>query len=76
MQVGDKMAGRYGNKGIVTMILPDNEMPHTKDGKHIEVALNPSGPGRMNVGQVLETAGKIARRRASRTSSELRTNVD
>jgi len=62
MQVGDKMAGRYGNKGIVTMILPDHEMPHTGDGKHIEVALNPSGvPGRMNVGQVLETAAaKIA----------------
>jgi DNA-directed RNA polymerase subunit beta' len=62
MQVGDKLSGRYGNKGIVTMILPDHEMPHTKDGKHIEVALNPSGvPGRMNVGQVLETAvAKIA----------------
>jgi len=62
MQVGDKMAGRYGNKGIVTMILPDKEMPHTKDGHHIEVALNPSGiPARMNVGQVLETvAAKIA----------------
>jgi len=62
MQVGDKMAGRYGNKGIVTMILPDHEMPHTADKKHIEVALNPSGvPGRMNVGQVLEVAaGKIA----------------
>jgi len=64
MQVGDKMAGRYGNKGIVTQILPDEEMPHTKDGKHIEVALNPSGvPGRMNVGQLLETAaGKIAQK--------------
>jgi DNA-directed RNA polymerase beta subunit len=62
MQVGDKMAGRFGDKGIVTMILPDAEMPHTKDGRHIEVALNPSGiPGRMNVSQVLETAaGKIA----------------
>lgn len=62
MQVGDKLAGRYGNKGIVTMVLPDKEMPHTKDGKHIEVALNPSGvPGRMNVGQVLETAlSKVA----------------
>ena len=62
MQVGDKMAGRYGNKGIVTMVIPDHQMPHTKDGKHIEAALNPSGvPGRMNVGQVLETAaGKIA----------------
>lgn len=64
MQVGDKMAGRYGNKGIVTMILPDKEMPHTKDGKHVEVALNPSGiPGRMNIGQVLEVAaGKIAQK--------------
>lgn len=64
MQVGDKMAGRYGNKGIVTMILPDEEMPHTRDGHAIEVALNPSGvPGRMNVGQVLETAvGKIAQK--------------
>lgn len=64
MQVGDKMAGRYGNKGIVTQILPDEDMPHTKDGKHIEVALNPSGvPGRMNVGQLLETAaGKIAQK--------------
>jgi DNA-directed RNA polymerase subunit beta' len=62
MQVGDKMAGRYGNKGIVTMVLPDHEMPKTSNGKHIEVALNPSGvPGRMNVGQVLETAAaKIA----------------
>ena len=64
MQVGDKMAGRYGNKGIVTMIVPDAEMPHTKGGEHIEVALNPSGvPGRMNVGQLLETAaGKIAQK--------------
>lgn len=62
MQVGDKLSSRHGAKGIVTMILPDHEMPHTKDGKHIEVALNPSGiPGRMNVGQVLETAAsKIA----------------
>lgn len=62
MQVGDKLAGRYGNKGIVTKIVPDHEMPHTPDGRHIEVALNPSGvPGRMNIGQVLETAAsKIA----------------
>jgi DNA-directed RNA polymerase subunit beta' len=62
MQVGDKISNRYGGKGIVTKILPDVEMPHTKDGKHIEVALNPSGvPGRMNVGQIFETAAsKIA----------------
>lgn len=64
MQVGDKMTGRYGNKGIAVQILPDKDMPYTKDGKHIEVALNPSGvPGRMNIGQVLETAaGKIAQK--------------
>lgn len=62
MQVGDKISGRHGNKGIVSLILPDKEMPATKDGNHIEVALNPSGiPGRINVGQVLETAAaKIA----------------
>lgn len=62
MQVGDKIAGRYGNKGIVTLVVDDDKMPHTKDGKHIEVALNPSGvPGRMNAGQILETAAsKIA----------------
>lgn len=64
MQVGDKISGRHGNKGIVTKVMPDKEMPHTKKGEHVEVALNPSGvPGRMNVGQVLETAaGKIARK--------------
>jgi DNA-directed RNA polymerase subunit beta' len=62
MQIGDKLVGRYGNKGIVTRIIPKEKMPRTKDGKPIEVALNPSGvPGRMNVGQVLETAvSKIA----------------
>lgn len=64
--VGDKLSGRHGNKGIVTMILPDHEMPHTKDekgeAKPLEVLLNPHGvPSRINVGQVMETAvGKIA----------------
>lgn len=64
MNVGDKMVGRHGNKGIVTMILPDNEMPKKKDGSPIEVIMNPIGtPGRMNIGQVLETAAaKIARK--------------
>lgn len=64
MQVGDKLTGRHGNKGIVTKVLPDAEMPRTKGGDHVEVALNPAGvPGRMNVGQVLETvAGKIAKK--------------
>lgn len=64
MQIGDKMSNRSGGKGIVTAVLPDAEMPHTKDGKPIDVAFNCSGiPGRMNVGQVLEVAaGKIAQK--------------
>jgi len=62
MEIGDKLAGRHGNKGIVTKIIRDDEMPHTKDGVPLEVLLNPTGvPGRTNLGQVLETAaGKIA----------------
>ena len=64
MQVGDKLTGRHGNKGIVTKVVPDAEMPRTKSGEVVQVALNPAGvPGRMNVGQVLETVGgKIARK--------------
>jgi DNA-directed RNA polymerase subunit beta' len=64
MQVGDKLSGRHGNKGIVTKILSDDEMPKSKSGGPIDVLLNPSGvPGRMNVGQVLETAAaKIAQK--------------
>jgi DNA-directed RNA polymerase beta subunit/DNA-directed RNA polymerase beta' subunit len=62
MEVGDKLAGRHGNKGIVTRIVPDHEMPVTKDGRPTEVLLNPAGvPGRTNLGQLLEvSAGKIA----------------
>lgn len=62
MEVGDKVAGRHGNKGIVTKIIPDAEMPATKDGRATEILLNPTGvPGRTNLGQILETAaGKIA----------------
>lgn len=61
MEIGDKLSGRHGNKGIVTSILSDDEMPRTKDGP-LQVLLNPTGiPGRANLGQVLETAaGKIA----------------
>jgi len=64
MQIGDKVSGRHGNKGIVTSIIPDNEMPVMPNGKSIDIALNPSGvPGRMNMGQVFETvAGKIAQK--------------
>lgn len=62
MEIGDKIAGRHGNKGMIAKILPDHEMPKDKDGKHFEILLSPAGiPSRMNVGQVLETAAsKIA----------------
>ena len=56
LQVGDKMAGRHGNKGVISVVLPDEEMPFLQDGTAIEVVLNPLGvPSRMNVGQILET---------------------
>ncbi len=55
LQVGDKMAGRHGNKGVVSMILPEEEMPYLKDGTPVDIVLNPLGvPSRMNVGQILE----------------------
>ena len=60
--VGDKVTGRHGNKGIISRIVPDHQMPHSQDGKAVDVLLNPAGvPSRMNVGQVLETAAsKVA----------------
>ncbi len=55
ISVGDKMAGRHGNKGVISRILPQEDMPFMRDGKSLEVMLNPLGvPSRMNVGQVLE----------------------
>jgi DNA-directed RNA polymerase subunit beta len=55
MQPGDKMAGRHGNKGVVSMIVPEEDMPYRADGTPIDIVLNPLGvPSRMNVGQVLE----------------------
>jgi len=54
--VGDKMAGRHGNKGVISVILPDEQMPYLPDGTPVDLVLNPLGvPSRMNVGQVLET---------------------
>jgi DNA-directed RNA polymerase subunit beta len=54
--VGDKMAGRHGNKGVIARILPEEDMPFMPDGIPVDVVLNPLGvPSRMNVGQVLET---------------------
>jgi len=56
LQVGDKMAGRHGNKGIVANIVPEEDMPFLADGSPVDIVLNPLGvPSRMNVGQVLET---------------------
>jgi len=56
LQVGDKMAGRHGNKGVISRILPEEDMPYLEDGTPVDVVLNPLGvPSRMNVGQILET---------------------
>ena len=56
LSVGDKMAGRHGNKGVIARILPEEDMPYINDGQPVEIVLNPLGvPSRMNVGQILET---------------------
>jgi DNA-directed RNA polymerase subunit beta len=56
LSVGDKMAGRHGNKGVLSRILPEEDMPYFKDGTPVDIVLNPLGvPSRMNVGQILET---------------------
>jgi len=56
LQVGDKMAGRHGNKGVISRILPIEDMPYMADGTPVDIVLNPLGvPSRMNVGQILET---------------------
>ena len=56
LSVGDKMAGRHGNKGVIARIVPQEEMPYLPDGTPVEIVLNPLGvPSRMNVGQILET---------------------
>jgi DNA-directed RNA polymerase subunit beta len=64
LQVGDKMAGRHGNKGVISRVLAEEDMPYMPDGSPVEIVLNPLGvPSRMNVGQILEThlgwAGKV-----------------
>ena len=63
INVGDKMAGRHGNKGVVSLILPEEDMPFLPDGTPIDIMLNPLGvPSRMNIGQVLETHMGMAAR--------------
>ena len=64
IKVGDKMAGRHGNKGIVSNIVPEVDMPYLKDGEAVDVVLNPLGvPSRMNIGQILEVhLGLVGRR--------------
>ena len=54
--MGDKIAGRHGNKGVVSIIVPREDMPYLDDGTPVDIVLNPLGvPSRMNVGQILET---------------------
>jgi len=56
LREGDKMAGRHGNKGVVARVLPEEDMPYTKDGQPLDICLNPLGvPSRMNMGQIMET---------------------
>ena len=63
IQVGDKMAGRHGNKGVVSLILPEEDMPYLADGTPVDILLNPLGvPSRMNIGQILEMHLGIAAR--------------
>jgi DNA-directed RNA polymerase subunit beta len=82
LQVGDKMAGRHGNKGVLSRILPEEDMPYLADGTPVDIVLNPLGvPSRMNVGQILEThLGWAARTLGRQMNSELeengRPNVD
>jgi len=77
LQVGDKMAGRHGNKGVLSRILPEEDMPCLADGTPVDIVLNPLGvPSRMNVGQILEThLGWAARELGHKIEEDLRTGV-
>jgi DNA-directed RNA polymerase subunit beta len=76
LQVGDKMAGRHGNKGVLSRILPEEDMPYLADGTPVDIVLNPLGvPSRMNVGQILEThLGWAGRELARQIREELEEN--
>jgi len=72
LQPGDKMAGRHGNKGVISKIVPIEDMPHLEDGTQVDVVLNPLGvPSRMNVGQILETHLGWASARLGRQIGEM-----
>ena len=72
LSVGDKMAGRHGNKGVIARIVPEEDMPYLPDGTPVEIVLNPLGvPSRMNVGQVLETHLGWAAKELGRSLSRL-----
>ncbi len=77
LQVGDKMAGRHGNKGVLSRILPEEDMPCLADGTPVDIVLNPLGvPSRMNVGQILEThLGWAARELGHKIEEDLRSGV-
>ncbi len=77
LSVGDKMSGRHGNKGVVSKILPVEDMPHTEDGEPIDLILNPLGvPSRMNIGQLLEThLGMISKHLGDKIDQMLTTMV-
>jgi DNA-directed RNA polymerase subunit beta len=71
LQPGDKMAGRHGNKGVISKVVPEEDMPFLQDGTPVDVVLNPLGvPSRMNVGQILETHMGWAARGLGRTVTE------
>ncbi len=76
LQPGDKMAGRHGNKGVVSRVLPIEDMPYTEDGTPMDIVLNPLGvPSRMNVGQILETHLGYACRELGRQIGDVVDNV-
>jgi len=77
LQVGDKMAGRHGNKGVLSRILPEEDLPYLDDGTPVDIVLNPLGvPSRMNVGQILEThLGWAARELGVLIERDLRNSV-
>ncbi len=76
LSVGDKMAGRHGNKGVISLILPEEDMPYLEDGTPVDIVLNPLGvPSRMNVGQILEThLGWAAKELGRQIDAYLETN--